>query len=428
MMAFLRCFIDTVKRPYTILIVDDEELVLDVFVTMIELFGHQTLVASSAQEGLEIFKRFAPDLVLTDLNMPVMNGFEFISRLREINSDMPIVVISGNNNIQNAIEAIRLGAWDYVEKPVSMNSIGIVLERVCEKIRLIAENKAYRDNLEDLIDIRTHELQLALKKAETASMAKSTFLATMSHELRTPLNSIIGFSSVLLKKRFGSLTESQNEYLGYILKSGQHLLELINDILDVSKIEADKMELRLKEIDVTELIGTCIIILTGQAESRNIVLTKRYLAEVPVLIKGDNRKLKQILFNLLANSIKFTPNGGEVSVAVNAYVDVSQIPHDICEHFRPSKRDRQGVVLISVTDTGIGINENDLDRIFMPFEQVDNSITREYEGTGLGLALTKSLVDMHGGSIWASSAGPERGSTFHVVFPLLRLGSTPQHV
>ncbi len=407
-------------HPHTILVVDDEELVLSVITSMIEVIGHTAVTALNGFDGLEVFLRVAPELVLTDLNMPIMHGLVFISRLKELNPDIPIVVMSGTNNLQYAIEAIHLGAWDYINKPVTIDSLGIVLQRVCERMRLIAENKAYQDNLEELIGKRTLELQAVLKQAETANQTKSAFLANMSHELRTPLNAIIGFSDILLKKRFGPLTEDQEEYLGYVHRGGQHLLELINDILDLSKVEADKMELCLEVFSYSELLDSIVVLVKEQAQLRGVSVREQFVQNAPILMTGDKRKLKQIVFNVLANAVKFTPHGGAVTV------NLSTIPNNtlLSAVFRagliPDQLDRTlcEYALVAISDTGIGIKEEDLERIFNPFEQVDNSVTREFEGTGLGLALTRKLVEMHGGTIWAHSDGIGKGSTFNVLLPV----------
>ena len=219
----------------------------------------------------------------------------------------------------------------------------------------------------------------------------------MSHELRTPLNHIIGFTELVTDKRLGTLNQQQEEYLQDVLQSGRHLLSLINDILDLSKVEAGKMNLEASEIPLESLLRDSLNMVKEKALKHGIALTPRFEA-IPDPIRADERKLKQILYNLLSNAVKFTPDGGRVELAARGM-------------------EGQGVE-ITVTDTGIGLPEDDLKRIFQPFEQGDNSAGRKYQGTGLGLSLTKVMVELHGGRIWAESEGPEQGSHFHVVLPL----------
>ena len=227
-----------------------------------------------------------------------------------------------------------------------------------------------------------------------ASRLKSQFLASMSHELRTPLNSIIGFSKVLLNRFDGELTERQETYIRSVHNSGAHLLQLINGILDFSRIEAGKLEMSSEELDLHELIDECIESSMPLARGKQMKLEKNVPLELPPL-SGDRTKVKQILLNLLSNAIKFTAQG-RVLVSVVAEPDA---------------------ILVSVADTGIGIREDDLAHLFEPFQQLDNPVARSAGGTGLGLAISKKFVELHGGRIWAESR-ENQGSTFHFTLPL----------
>jgi len=227
-----------------------------------------------------------------------------------------------------------------------------------------------------------------------ASRLKSQFLASMSHELRTPLNSIIGFSKVLLNRFDGELTERQETYIRSVHNSGAHLLQLINGILDFSRIEAGKLEMISEELDLHELIDECIESSMPLARGKQMKLEKNVPLELPSL-SGDRTKVKQILLNLLSNAIKFTAQG-RVLVSVVAEPDA---------------------IRVSVADTGIGIREDDLAHLFEPFQQLDNPIARSAGGTGLGLAISKKFVELHGGRIWAESR-ENQGSTFHFTLPL----------
>jgi len=227
-----------------------------------------------------------------------------------------------------------------------------------------------------------------------ASRLKSQFLASMSHELRTPLNSIIGFSKVLLNRFDGELTERQETYIRSVHNSGAHLLQLINGILDFSRIEAGKLEMISEEVDLHELIDECIESSMPLARGKQMKVEKNVPLELPPL-SGDRTKIKQILLNLLSNAIKFTGQGR---------VLVSVVPEP-------------DAIRVSVADTGIGIREDDLARLFEPFQQLDNPVVRSAGGTGLGLAISKKFVELHGGRIWAESR-ENQGSTFHFTIPL----------
>ncbi len=224
----------------------------------------------------------------------------------------------------------------------------------------------------------------------------------MSHELRTPLNAVIGFSEVLLEKMFGEINARQEEYLQDILSSGRHLLSLINDILDLAKIEAGKMMLEPGVFDLKELLGNSLVMVREKALSHGVVLALD-IADNVGLVFADERKVKQIVFNLLSNAVKFTQNPGQVGI--RAVVT-------------------EGIIQVSVWDTGIGVAPEDQERIFDEFQQVGgNGLAGKVEGTGLGLTLVKKFIEMHGGEIWVDSL-PGRGSTF--TFTLPATGVTPQ--
>jgi signal transduction histidine kinase len=239
------------------------------------------------------------------------------------------------------------------------------------------------------------ELQEKTAQLEIANRHKSEFLANMSHELRTPLNAVIGFSEVLLERMFGPLNDKQDEYVADILSSGRHLLSLINDILDLSKIEAGRMELEAAEFDLRAALENAITLVRERAQRGGVALR---LDTDPALgaFVGDERKLKQVVLNLLSNAVKFTPRGGTVEVAARRADDA---------------------VEIAVRDTGQGIAPEDHEAIFEAFRQVGTDVTRKREGTGLGLALTRRFVELHGGTIRVASA-VGKGSTFTVRLPV----------
>ncbi len=268
------------------------------------------------------------------------------------------------------------------------------------------------------------ELVQAKEAAEAASRAKSEFLANMSHELRTPLNHIIGFTELVVDKQFGGLNEAQEEYLNDALHSSQHLLSLINDILDLSKVEAGKLALEVTDVDLRMLLGNSLTMVKEKALKHRIRLSVD-IDGIPEAIRADERKLKQIMYNLLSNAVKFTPDGGAVTLSARHLT--FKVGHWLTREGQtvllPMGSDegskiQGGLMEMLVQDTGIGIKREDLERIFDPFERAESGPGRRHPGTGLGLSLTKRLVELHGGKIWAESDGEGKGSKFIFVMPV----------
>ena len=273
----------------------------------------------------------------------------------------------------------------------------------------------------DMTELKAIEQALTQKNAELedASRMKSEFLANMSHELRTPLNAIIGFSEVLGDGLLGDMTEKQRRFIGDIFKSGKHLLSLINDILDLSKVEAGKMLLDLDLVEIAPLLSNSLSIVKGQAAVCHVRLDMRVAAELGTLI-ADGRKVKQIVYNLLSNAVKFTADGGDVILRADRVVraDVGSLTGDRSGRTFPlAASDFSEFLRLSVTDNGIGISPEGLEQLFKPFSQVDSGLARQFEGTGLGLAMVKLLVDLHGGVVAVESA-VGNGSCFTVWLPM----------
>jgi CheY-like chemotaxis protein len=240
-------------------------------------------------------------------------------------------------------------------------------------------------------------LEIRNQQILESSRAKGQFLANMSHELRTPLNAIIGFSQMLQKPRTGDLNTKQGRYVSNVLESGQHLLSLVNDILDLSKIEAAKLSLEPEDVNLPALVSSVTNLIQPLADKKDILLTQIVEQGLPEIV-ADEKRLRQILFNLLSNAVKFTEPEGKIELSVS--------------HFPEEER-----VRFSITDTGIGISESDLEHIWDEFHQIDDSYARQQEGTGLGLSLTRKLVALHQGSIDVTS-DYGKGSTFTVDLPV----------
>ncbi len=295
------------------------------------------------------------------------------------------------------------------------NQVGLALERVC----LI-------DSLEQKVQARTSELSVqkqnaeeAMIQAESANRAKSAFLTNMSHELRTPLNIILVSGEVLEAQMFGPVNEKQGEYIRNIRASGKHLLSIINDILDLAKVEAGAMELRPSSLDVEEMLSAALSLFSEQSARKGIRLEckPRFGGRRSVML-ADELKLKQILINLITNAIKFTGKGGIVSLEAEELDsdDGRLLRSGQAEALKAANPETRKYLLVSVRDTGIGIRPEDMGKLFKSFSQVDSSNTRSYEGTGLGLVLVRRLVELHGGRIWVESTFGE-GSVFSFALP-----------
>jgi signal transduction histidine kinase len=357
---------------------------------------------------LRAAKNFSPELVDAARTAPLRRGEGIMGRLADTREPIQIADITVEGAYRSRLREIliRNGYRALLSVPllreddvigaltVGRKTAGTFAPDVVDLLRTFAAQSSLAIQNARLfreIEVKSHQL-------EAASQHKSEFLASMSHELRTPLNAIIGFSDVLLEGMFGETNDKQTEYLRDILASGQHLLSLINDILDLSKVEAGRMELELGDFDLSAAIDSALILMRERASRRGVTL-ERTVDDGVRAIRADERKVKQILLNLLSNAVKFTPEGGRI-VARAGMAD--------------------GLVQIAVTDTGVGIAPEDQDAVFEEFRQVGRT-DRKAEGTGLGLALCRKFVELHGGRIWVKSQLRE-GSTFAFTLPVGHAG------
>ncbi|MEW6084048.1 MAG: response regulator [Chloroflexota bacterium] len=342
------------------------------------------------------------DLILADNRMPGFNGLAALAVAREKAPYIPFIFISGTLGEEVAIESLKNGATDYVIKQ-RLERLSPVVRRALDEAEEHRERQraeaSERDanlklqrlnaELEQRVAARTAELKRALK-------IKDEFLANVSHELRTPLNSIIGLSESLSDEVIGSLNDKQKNYINTISESGRHLLDLINEVLDLAKIEAGQMRLNRSSVEIRAVAQASLRLINQLAQEKGQVIQLDLQGQLD-FIHADERRLKQMLVNLLSNAVKFTPRGGTVGLEV-------------------SESQEDNVVKFTVWDTGIGIAEEDLTNLFRPFVQLESDLDRQAAGTGLGLALVAQMARLHGGSVSVESE-LGKGSRFSISLP-----------
>ena len=378
--------------PLRILLVEDDEddyLITRDLLFEIAAVQYDIRWEKTYGDGLAAIGQNAHDVALIDYRLGGESGIDIIREAVRLGSPAPTILLTGAGDRAIDMAAMEAGAADFLDKttltgPLLDRSIRYAMAQAVDRRSLIEKSVS---------------LVGAKEQAELANRAKSEFLANMSHELRTPLNAIIGFSEIMKDELSGPVNNPYyKEYVRDIYVSANHLLEVINDILDVSKVEAGKIELQETVVDLDNAIQSAMRLVIERAGEADVKIEFSPPPDLPRLY-ADARRVKQMLLNLLSNAVKFTPAGGRVTIETKTASDG---------------------ITISVADTGIGIAEDKIAMVFTPFAQVDGSLKRKYEGTGLGLSLTKGLIEIHGGSIALESA-PGQGTTVSLWFPRQRI-------
>ena len=389
-----------------VLIVDDDLALLSALPEALQLRIEHVLVdtCDTAREALTRIASTDYDAIVSDIKMPGMDGLALLAEIRAVRPKTPTLLITGHGEHDLALQALRGGAYDFIQKPIDRDYFVAALTRAIQVRQLSRKLEAQQEalerhaaELECTVEARTHELR-------EANRIKDEFLATVSHELRTPLNSILGWAQLM---RTGTLDDNvSGRALQTIERNTRMLAQIIDDLLDVSRIISGKLRLDVKPIDLGPVVEAALEAVRPAAAAKHIHLDLSLDSTVGA-VSGDPGRLQQVVWNLLSNAMKFTPDGGSVDVRLEG------AGSNAC---------------ITIQDTGEGIPESFLPFVFDRFRQADSTFTRMHGGLGIGLAIVRHLVEMHGGLVTADSPGKDQGATFTVSLPLLnsRSNRVPQ--
>ena len=388
------------KAPH-ILIVDDEESILLMVRLYLEQSGYRVSTATSAESAYQMLDKDELDVIMTDVMMPGEDGLTFLAKVHQHLPDVPVVIMTGFAQLQIVVDAIKNGAFDFIHKPFDFPYLIKVVNKAVEYSGLRRMEKRYRAELEETVALRTDELKKALAQLEAtrelllkAASDKSEFMTTITHEMRTPMNGVIGSLDLLADS---DLSGSQAEFVMLARQAADNMVALVNQMLSFSTCAGSGPAVCYEVIDPKGVIEGLASDCRPRFAGKGLTFDALVSPEMPAAIRCDAEQLARLLDILLSNALKFTERGG---VSLEASLERSD--------------ERCADIHITVTDSGIGIPADMLERIFDPFIQVDGSLTRRFGGTGLGLSIARQVAQLIGARIWAESTVGE-GSRFHLL-------------
>ena len=378
-----------------VLVVDDEQLHVRALCDTLRMQGYDMTGFSVAQDALEALRQGSFELLLADLMMPGTDGIALVQAARAIDPDLACIIMTGEGTIASAVQAMKVGALDYILKPCKLSAMMPVLARALDTRQLRIDKAALEQQVRlhaAVLQELNANLEQARNDAERANVSKSVFLATMSHELRTPLNAILGFAQILNSETLPTTPEQKKVFSKHILQAGKHLLVLINEVLDLARVESGTLTVSIEPVCLAQVFQECEDLIAPLADKHGIAVS--FAPAFDACLLCDRTRLKQVLINLLSNAIKYNREHGSVAVCCEPGSD--------------------GRIRIGVRDTGAGLDAAQLGQLFQPFNRLGRDVGVE-EGTGIGLALTRHLVELMGGVIEVESA-VNVGSTFWTDF------------